>query len=108
MVTVRVRSLSMSDASAFDTACHPCSQKASISACVACRGKNSVSRSRHGFSPSVSRKSVKRDLRFPLMCQAIVAREFPEIPHDLAELLLRHLTHGRFGQLLVAPELDFD
>src|ERR1035437_6343735 len=71
--------ISLNDAGAVNNACHPCSQKASNSACVTCRARNSVSRSRPGFSLSVLRKSAKRDLRSPPMCQAMVATELSEV-----------------------------
>ena len=67
--TVRSRSASVSGASASFKAAQPVSQSACASARVNGPSANSPSRSRHGFSPSDVRKSVKRDMRLPPMCR---------------------------------------
>jgi len=71
------RSVSVSVDSAEKRVSHPSSQRSMSASRAACRGSNSDSRFLHGFSPSVVRKSVKRDLRLPAMCQTNVAMEFP-------------------------------
>jgi GH18 family chitinase len=60
MVTVFVRSASVSDASVPRSTFQPLSQTATSSARVAGGASNSESRSRSGFSPSLVRKSVQR------------------------------------------------
>jgi len=76
MVTVRVRSSSVSEASVAKRRPQPSSQRARNSSRERAPGSNSLSRSRSGFSPSVVRKSVQRERKLPPRWQIRTARLF--------------------------------
>jgi len=77
MLTWRERSASVRVASVRSRIAHPRSHFSSSSARVAERARNSSSRRRHGFSPSVVRNSVKRDSKLPETCQTRTVMELP-------------------------------
>ena len=78
MVTLRSRSSGPRAASSRSMTSNAESHSASRAArSRSGRGSNSPSRLRSGFSPSVVRKSVQRDRRFPARCRSRMARELP-------------------------------
>ena len=76
IVTTRVRSASRSSPSVASATSNPPAQRLISSARVPGQSSNSASRSRHGFSPSLVRKSVHRLVRFPPTCRTSTASEF--------------------------------
>src|SRR5947208_7191030 len=107
MVTVRPRSASLTSVRAANSTCQPSSHLAWSCLRDTARARNSESRSRHGFSPSEVRKSVKRGLQ--------VAGQVPDdgddrvaAARDLRELGACELADRAFAEGLVAAVFGFD
>ena len=65
---------------------------------------NSRSRLRSGFSPSVVRKSVKRERMLPARCFTMMATLLDSGLGLGKKLLVAELRHGVVGQALVAAQ----
>ena len=104
MVTVRVRSASVSGSHGGEDAVPAVLPLASSAARVAGGSTNSLSRLRFGFSPSVVRKSVQRERMLPAMCFTMIAIELASLSRTAKSCSSVTCSIARSAELFVVSE----